>query len=109
MHLENVDNIKLPASVEGSYTRHLQKVYQVLFGTSSSMCKIFEDQLELSKDAYLEFMITFFKSCRYQMSVKNLHHSNDTIKGLMTNRKYNALWKQIEKLPRQANPNFGYF
>lgn len=77
----------------------IKKVYRFLFGPSSSMAKIFYKHLELSKEGYVLFMLTFLKSCCYRMSVKNINTNSDPITIMLT-EEYNAVWAKVVALAR---------
>lgn len=102
LHLENVKNLP---SLLGSApsTSGLDKVYQYLFGSTSKLCRLFVDKLGLSKVKYLQFLLTFFKSCRYRMTVPNLHASDDNFPLLMPAVEYNQIWSTISGLQRHAH------
>lgn len=59
------------------------------------------EKLEIDAETYLLFILTFFKSCRHKMSVKNLVDSVDEI-FVMQNENYNALWQKIQDMKRSA-------
>ena len=102
LHKENVANINLPPDCP-TPSAPIEKVYHFLFGSTSKLKDLFCDQLQLETEDYLLFLISFFKSCRYKMSVPNLHLSDDQIKNLMSTKKYNSIWKRIVDLPRHAH------
>ena len=79
------------------------KVYQHLFGSRSKLKALFCETLDISCETYLSFVPSFFKSCRYKMSVKNLHDTDDCIKDLMPTGEYNKVWRAIAKAPRHAH------
>jgi hypothetical protein len=68
----NVEKMR-SATTEDPMTRPLTAVYNTLFGKSSKLAKLFYDKLQLTPECYLCFIMTFFKSCRFRLSVKNLH------------------------------------
>jgi hypothetical protein len=78
----------------------IERVFQFMFGPSSKIAKLYMERLELSPADYFKFIITFMKSCRYGLSVKNLHDSSDNITFLMPTDDYNRVWKKIRDLPR---------
>jgi len=79
------------------------KVYNCLFGSKSKLKALFCETLDISCETYLGFILSFFKSCRYKMSVKNLHDTDDHIQNLMPTEQYNKIWRDIARAPRHAH------
>ena len=77
-HRLNVKSMKLPTNAPSCPTDG-DKVYQLLFGTGSRLSKLFMERLEIATEEYLCFLNTYFKSCRYRLSVKSLHESSDSM------------------------------
>ena len=96
LHKKNVSG--LPAA-----SSNIEQVCRHLFGSTSKLAKLFFELLELTKEEYLLFLISYFKSCRYKMSVQNLHDSDDETKLLMEGNKYNGIWRKIATLRRHAH------
>ena len=96
LHKKNVQ--LLPTSGSSG----IDNVYQHTFGSKSRLCRLFMDKLGISSEE-LRFIVTYFKSCRYKMSVPSLHSSDDTFSLLMPSERYNVIWKDIVALPRHAH------
>jgi len=79
------------------------KVYECLFGGKSKLKTLFCETLGISCETYLAFLLSFFKSCRYKMSVKNLHDTEDSIRDLMPTDEHNRVLPLIAKAPRHAH------
>jgi hypothetical protein len=58
-------------------------------------------KLGLDQSSYLEFLSTFYKSCRYKMPVPALQGSIDNLV-LMPTKAYNGIWRKIANLHRNA-------
>ena len=97
LHKKNVSSI-LPGNDHAT-----TKVYKHLFGSKSKLKALFCEELDISFETYLGFLLSFFKSCRYKMSVKNLHDTDDQIANLMPNDQYNRVWRAIARAPRHAH------
>ena len=100
-HALFMNNVKKLSTVQ-DVTGSINKVYQYLFGPKSSMAKIFYERIGISEEVYVLFMITYLKSCCYRMSVKNINNNGDPIL-MMPTKEYNAIWKTIAGLERNAS------
>ena len=107
LHQENVATIKLP---EGCPTPSsvVERVYHLEFGSTSNLHELFCTKLGLDTEEYLLFMISYFKSSRYKMSIPNLHASDDNIRNIMDAKGYNEIWNKLPSCqgPLMAN-HFG--
>ena len=101
LHQRNVSN--LPPLSSHPILTPSERVYQYLFGSTSRLCRLFQDKLELSTEQYIRFLITYMKSCCYKMSVKNLHATDDDIKLILSTEDYNGIRRKIASLPRHAH------
>lgn len=79
------------------------KVYQHLFGSKSKLKALFCEELSITFETCLSFLLSFFKSCRYKMSVKNLHDTDDHIADLMPNDQHNKVWRSVARATRHAH------
>jgi hypothetical protein len=101
LFMHNVET-SIDSSPRAANTDNLQaKVYDLLFGPTSEIAVLFMGKLELKESVYLEFLMTFFKSCRYKMPVAALQGSIDNLR-LMPTKDYNAIWSKIVKCQRNA-------
>ena len=81
----------------------ITKVHQHLFGSKSKLKALFCEELGISFEMHLGFVLSFFKSCPHKMSVKNLHDTDDLITDRMPNDQCNKVWRDVAKAPRHAH------
>lgn len=101
LHDDNVKAMKLSLDAPKNLSS-TEKVYHRLLGSTSPLANHFVEKLEISPETYLRFLITFFKSCRFKMSVKELWKSDDKM-FLMSLNEYNGLWTAITNLPSHSH------
>ena len=88
---------------------NLQKLYQFLFGTHSTLYRLFHDNLGIDKPTYLQFLQTFFLSCKNNRGVSAIHAMFDIDKKYyMSVDEYNGLWKKIDNL-RSTNSSIAFW
>ena len=97
MHRLNVANISKTAT---NYSGQ-KRVYELLFGCGSRLFQLFKEELGLTTETYLLFLLTYFKSSCYRMSVAGLQKLCYKF-FLMDTVIYNQIWSKISKLPRKA-------
>lgn len=101
LHRDNVTALQGLSGAEIT-TSGIDKVYKLLFGPKSKLAVLFKDEIDLTEEQYLLFLMSYFKSCRFRMSVGNLQESDDNFY-LMPVKDYNLIWSKIAKLPRQSS------
>ena len=115
---QNIIELELPSDVAGIAASHLFKVYQTLFGTSSQLYEVFHRYLKISTVDYLQFLSTYFISCKNQQSAANLHASAEinsdmlmplsaytgywtAIRDIESNRRQREFWDLVEEAVNQ--------